>query len=155
MTIGSVGVPGPSVKKAMTNSSSDSVKTSRAPATMAGASAGTVMRKNVDVAASAQVAAGLLEARVDLADAGGDDGGHEGHAEHDVREEHGVQTERHADGAEHHEQSDREREVGDDRGGESVGLEQGRARVAGQADREQRAEDGGEHRGADGHDASC
>ena len=45
--MGRVGVVGPSVKKAITNSSSDSVNASSAPATMPGASCGRVIRQNV------------------------------------------------------------------------------------------------------------
>ena len=89
---------GPSVKNAMTNSSSDSVNASSAPATMPGASVGSVMRRKVVSRAGAEVARRLLQRGVDVRQPGAHDGRRRTPMPNDgVREQHRVQAERSAE----------------------------------------------------------
>ena len=94
--MGSVGVAGPSVKKAITNSSSDRVNASSAARDDGRADARDGDPEERRQLARAQVAGRLLQVRVHVAQARPHDRRHERGAEHDVRQQHRVQAERQA-----------------------------------------------------------
>ena len=116
ITIGSVVDPGPEVKLAMTRSSSDRVKASSQPETIAGAMIGSVMSKSTCERPRAEVHRGLLQRAVDVSEARLHDDGDIGHGEGGVGDDDGQHAAavRPADEVLHGDEEQQQRQAGDD-----------------------------------------